>query len=113
MMGKIFKTITRTVPVPLTPEELQAAGETMAEAFNAVMAEKENQKQVKSELKAVMDKLNEEHYKAWRTVNMKAKEVDIKVDFIIDEGMVTEVRQDTGEILLKRKAEPDEMQGEF
>jgi cellobiose-specific phosphotransferase system component IIA len=92
---------------------LQEAGNELAKAFGAVMAEKEAQKQVKSELKATMDKLNEAHYNAWRQVTTGMKEIEVKVDFILDGGMVTEVRTDTGEVVLERSAFPDELQGSF
>ena len=113
-MARVIKTVTRKVSVPLSPEELQEAGNELAKAFGAVMAEKENQKQVKSELKAAMDTLNEAHYNAWRTCTTGVKEIEVPVEvFLSDDEMVKEVRTDTGEVVLERQAYPDELQDRF
>jgi len=105
----------RKLPVPLTPSEIQVAGVELGKAFDAVLVEKEAQKATKSMLKDRLDNLNEALYKAARKVNRHEEDRPVTVNIILDEetSEITEVRADSGEVVVRRSATPEELQAHF
>jgi len=111
-MGIKLKTRTRELPCKLTDVEVQIAGTELASAVEAVKAEQERQKQIKTDLKAKLTELNVTVAELAAKVSHREemRDVDINIVLIPDTMLVQEVRTDTGEIITTRKAEPDELQ---
>lgn len=111
-MGIKLKTKTKKLPCKLTDAELQMAGTELAGAVEAVKAEKERQSEIKADLKTRLIELNVNVAELAAKVSHREelREIEVEILLIPDSMLVQEVRPDTGEIVLTRKAEKDELQ---
>ena len=114
-MGIKIKTKTKKLPCKLTDAELQMAGTELASAVETMKAEKERQQEIKADMKAKLAELNGNISELATKVSHREelREVEVEIVLVPDSMLVQEVRLDTGEIVLTRKAEDDELQTSF
>jgi len=111
-MGIKLKTCTKELPCKLTDAEVQMAGAELAAAVEAVNTEKERQKQIKADMKAWLMELSGDVDKLAHKVSRREemREVEVEIVLVPDSMLVQEVRIDTGEVILTRRAGNDEME---
>ena len=108
---KPFKTAIRQLPCELTDLELRRFGDELAVAVQDTTAEEDRQKQIKTEMKARIDELTARKARIALTISRREEYRDTEVRYCLDgNGMVLEVRADTGEVLRTRPLADEERQ---
>lgn len=111
-MALKVKSKTEELPCRLTDEEVQLKSAALANAVEAMEAERDAQKEAKTEMKARMQELSNNVAELAHQVNRREETrlVEVEIQLIPNSMLVQEVRTDTGEIVATRKADPDELQ---
>lgn len=112
-MSNRIRTETRRLPVVLSDEELEGLSQELAQAIQDRKVEEERQKSAKSVMKGTMEGFEAKMQRLSTNIVRKEIERDVEVDLMLDLFHVTEVRRDTGEVVLTRPAMPQELQLEF
>lgn len=96
----------------LTDEEFMARARHLALVCQDIESEEDRQTQIKADMKAAMTKLDAEQSRLSLIVARKAEVRDVPVCVMADDenGEAVTVREDTGEIIKRRKLEPSERQ---
>lgn len=112
-MGTVLKTETRSLPCPLTDNELLAKGDALATKLREIDEEREHQEQAKSAMKERLAGLIADVGKLRQQIQERREFREVPVEIVLKDtrqGLVTEIRVDTGEVLRDRFMEDDERQ---
>ncbi len=105
-----IKNENRTLSIQLTPEELEKAGKDLAESCIKI-EEAENQESIRRKtVKEAIEGMENERHKFVNLVKTGIRSGIVLVKIEMDKETITEVRTDTGEILMSRPATKEEMQ---
>ena len=108
----LVKGRTELLSCQLTDEEFMLRAHHLALVCQDIENEGDRQSQIKADMKAAMSKLEAEQSRLSLIVARKAEVRDVLVDVLADDmiGEAITVRQDTGEIIGRRKLQPNEQQ---
>lgn len=103
---------TEQLSCHLTDEEFVMRAHHLALVCQDLEGEADRQSQIKADMKAAMAKLEAERSRLSLIVARKAEVRDVLVDILADDlaGEAITVRRDTGEIIGRRKLQPNEQQ---
>ncbi len=110
----------RELPVQLTDDEVRELGRRLAHIQGQLSAHEKRESDVKADLKAKRASLESQAsvvgglIRAGEECLIRAGEeyrpVDVVVEHVLDEGLIREVRSDTGEVIAERPLREDERQ---
>ena len=108
----LVKGRTEQLSCHLTDEEFMVRARDLALVCQDLEGEADRQSQIKADMKAAMTKLEAEQSRLSLIVARKAEVRDVLVDVLADDmmGEAITVRQDTGEIINRRKLLASEQQ---
>jgi hypothetical protein len=103
---------TDLLPHTLTHEELIQAGAALAGVVQDIESEGDRQAEIKSDMKARLTKLEAERTSLSLKVSRRREMRETKVEIWLDaeKSEVFKVRPDTGEEIMRRPAQPGELQ---
>ena len=109
---KVIKKTKQHLPCKLTEDELKAKSRELATTVQEINSEEDRQKNIKDQLKAKMSELESRQSRLAGEVAREEVYRDVEVEVRYDDksDKVTEVRTDTGEVLITRKIWDDERQ---
>ncbi len=113
LTATILKTERRTLPCPLTNDELLAKGDALATALRALDEEREKQDTQKAAMKERVAEITSRIAQLRTEIQERREFRDVAVDIVIKDrlrAIVTEVRQDSGEVVQERFMDDDERQ---
>ena len=106
-----IRTHSQLLPVMLTQEEILALSRELAHTVQTVGAEAEHQKNLKDSMKAKMSELQARMTRISLVVAAGTEYRQVEVEYrLTAEGLIQEVRLDTGEIQITRPPHDSERQ---
>jgi hypothetical protein len=107
-----IRTFNRPLPAHLTDRELLEKAAELAETIQNYDAEEEQQAYLKKSMKARLDELAARRTQLSLVVSRREEIREVKILVVLSgDGLVQEVRDDTGEIIRTRPIEETERQG--
>ena len=108
---KTIRNETRKMPVKLTDVELLEQAGELAHTYQEIADESDNQASLKAQMKARLMELDARQSRLASVVATKTDYRDVEIEVnMSDDGVVQEVRKDTGEIITTRPLREDEKQ---
>ncbi len=107
----VLKTEKRTLPCPLTNDELLAKGDALATCLRSFDEEKERQESMKADMKEALATLVARQNRLRTEIQERREFLEVMVDIVIKDrlrAIVTEVRTDSGEVVVERFMDDDE-----
>ena len=109
---KVLRRETRLLDIHLNADQVRERGNALAHTIQEIEMEDSRQTALKSQMKATMTGLEAKQTKLASVVvnRVEYQDVEVEVQFSEGEGVVQEVRTDTGEIIRTRPLRDDERQ---
>jgi hypothetical protein len=110
MTHDVTWTDTRILPVPLTPEELQEAGDQLARALQKKGDAELEEATRRKEFKEAVERMDHEvtHWQRLVLERSRQEPVEVAVRYDGQDDEILAARKDTGEVLYRRRATRDE-----